>query len=206
MPNLEIDHFAISCARLADGVAYVEDTLGVKMGAIGYHPKMGTHNRLLSLGPSIYLEVIAIDPDATSPNYPRWFDLDGFAGTPRVTNWICRTGDLSGCLAKSPANTGEPMAFERNAFRWDMAVPKDGKLPFSGGFPALIQWHGDAHPAPLLDDTDVRLKSLRVFNPDAAACAAALEPLGGDKLAEFVKGEVGFELELATPSGTKVLR
>ena len=32
----------------------------------GRHPHMGTHNRLLSLGPDLYLEVIAVDPDARS--------------------------------------------------------------------------------------------------------------------------------------------
>ena len=37
---------------------------------------MGTHNALIKLGPALYLEIIAIDPDGTAPPRPRWFELD----------------------------------------------------------------------------------------------------------------------------------
>ena len=37
---------------------------------------MGTHNRVLGMAGGMYLEVIAIDPDAAAPERPRWFGLD----------------------------------------------------------------------------------------------------------------------------------
>ena len=76
---LAIDHIAVSAATLEDGSEWVEMALGVPLTGGGKHPHMGTHNRLLSLG-DLYLEVIAVDPAAPKPGYPRWFDLDHFAG------------------------------------------------------------------------------------------------------------------------------
>ena len=59
---------------------------------------MATHNRLLGLG-DLYLEVIAADPSAPRPAWPRWFDLDRFTGAPRLTNWICACDDLEAAVA-----------------------------------------------------------------------------------------------------------
>ncbi len=134
---------------------------------------MGTHNRLLSLG-DLYLEVIAVNPAAPPPGRPRWFDLDRFSGPPRLTTWICRCDDLPAALAAAPPGTGTPMALARGDFRWEMAVPDDGRLPFDGVFPALIRWHGALHPAPLLPDHGLRLSRLEVTHPQAGALRAAL--------------------------------
>ena len=71
---LRFDHLAVSAETLADGVAYVEQALGLALAGGGQHPLMATHNRLLGLG-DLYLEVIAADPDAPRPAHPRWFDL-----------------------------------------------------------------------------------------------------------------------------------
>ena len=84
IPMLTLDHIAISARTLAEGTAHVETLLGVTLGPIGHHAHMSTHNRLLGLG-DLYLEVIATDPDAPKPQWPRWFDLDHFAGPPRLT-------------------------------------------------------------------------------------------------------------------------
>ena len=57
---------------------------------------MGTHNRLLRLGPTWYLELLAIDPQGTTPAHPRWFELDEpamkarLASGPRLVHWIAR--------------------------------------------------------------------------------------------------------------------
>ena len=42
----------------------------------GEHPRMGTHNLLLRLGDSVFLEVLSPNPDAPPPSRPRWFGLD----------------------------------------------------------------------------------------------------------------------------------
>ena len=129
--------------------------------------KWAPTTRLLSLGPSSYLEVIAIDPAAPPPGRTRWFDLDRFAGPPKLTNWVVRCDDLVSALAVAPAGTGKIMQLARGDLHWRMAVPDDGCLPFDGGYPGLISWRGTAHPAAGLPDRGARLELLEIVHPKA---------------------------------------
>lgn len=165
--RVELDHIVVAGETLDAAVAFVEDALGVAMVPGGQHVEMGTHNRLLSLGPGLYLEAISIDPAATAPNHARWFALDDFAGKPRSTNWVLRTDDLDAACASAPAGLGDRMSFRRNGYTWDMAVPGNGKLPHDGACPALMQWTGDSHPARALPDSGCRLERLEITHPRA---------------------------------------
>lgn len=203
---LTFDHIAISAATLDQGVAAVESALGVSLAGGGRHPHMATHNRLLGLG-DLYLEVIAIDPSLPAPAWPRWFDLDNFRGTPRLTNWVARCENLTGALARSPAGTGVPVALQRNAYRWQMAVPADGKLPFDGCFPALIQWQGDLHPARALPESGVRLANLEIIHPDADELRAALSNLIIDPRIQITQGPAkDLRASFDTPHGRRSLQ
>lgn len=199
-----LDHLAVSAETLQDGIDAVETALGLKLTAGGEHPHMGTHNRLLGLGP-IYLEVIAIDPDAPPPGRPRWFDLDNISGRPRLTNWIARTEDLDAALALAPPGSGTPMDLARGDLTWRMAVPEDGKLPFSGAFPALIQWIGAAHPAGRLEDAGIRLRAFEIAHPDADSLRAALTPMFDPLPVSLHRGPPAFRAEFETPHGLRVL-
>lgn len=200
---LALDHLAVSCLTLEDGVQAVEAALGVALAGGGQHAHMATHNRLLSLGPDLYLEVIAADPSQPRPAWPRWFDLDRFAGPPRLTNWICRCGDLDAELAFSPEGTGHPVALSRGDFRWRMAIPASGILPFDNAFPALIQWEGTAHPAPRLPDHGIRLAHLDITHPQADALSAALAPRLRDERITFTQGTAAMKATFATPWGER---
>lgn len=203
---LTFDHIAVSAEALGPGTADVEAVLGQELLPGGEHPAMGTHNRLLSFGPDEYFELIAINPGAPGPDQPRWFDLDSFAGKTRVTNWICRCPDIEAAIALSPNGIGVPWHLERGDLKWTMAVPRDGKLPFDGLFPALIEWTGEAHPAPLLRDTGVRLKELRLFSPDADALRATLSLLLRDARVIVLAAETArIEAVLSTPEGDVTL-
>ncbi len=202
---LTLDHIAISAERLEAGAAEVERALGLPLQGGGQHAAMGTHNRLLSLGPD-YLEVIAIDPEGSAPAQPRWFDLDSFAGQTRATTWICRCDDLEAALAAAPEGAGVPWDLARGELSWRMAVPVDGKLPLGGLFPALIEWQGPAHPAPRLTDLGARLVGLRLFSPEAAALRAALAPLIEDARVEVITAPAPrMEAVISTPTGEVVL-
>lgn len=201
---LILDHLALAAETLEAGVAHVEAALGVTLAGGGQHPLMGTHNRLLGLG-DLYFEVIAIDPSAPRPAFPRWFDLDRFAGRPRITNWICRCADLEAELALSPPGTGAPVALSRADFRWRMAVPADGVLPFGNAFPALIQWEGPAHPAPRLPESGVRLDRLEIAHPEAGALAAALAGRLDDPRVALVPGAPAMRAAFDTPHGRRWL-
>lgn len=203
---LTLDHIAVSTTNLETGVSEVEAALGLPLAPGGQHAAMGTWNRLLSLGPEEYLELIAIEPGAPAPAQPRWFDLDNFSGPTRATTWICRCDDLDAALAVAPPGTGKPWALERGDLRWRMAVPADGKLSFDGLFPALIEWQGEAHPAPRLQDHGVRLVALELHSPEADGLRAALAPLIDDERIRVTQSDAaGMHAMLSTPSGDVVL-
>lgn len=69
---LRPDHLVISAETLAGAAEPLAKLFGAEFAPGGQHPLMGTHNRLLSLGPGEYLELIAIDPEAPQPAQPRW--------------------------------------------------------------------------------------------------------------------------------------
>lgn len=202
--TLIFDHIAVAAATLADGVAVVEEALGVTLAGGGAHPHMATHNRLLGLG-DLYLEVIAADPLAPRPAWPRWFDLDNFVGRPRLTNWVARCNDLTAAVACSPAEAGVPVALRRGDYAWEMAVPADGKLPFDGAFPALIQWHGDLHPTQALPDMGIRLRRLEIAHPDAAHLLKALRGRLVDPRLMITAGARDMRASFDTPHGMRVL-
>jgi hypothetical protein len=203
---LVLDHIAVAAETLAEGAAHVEAALGVELSDIGIHDRMGTHNRLLGLGPGVYLEVIAINPDAAPPAQARWFDLDNFTGKPRLTNWIVRTDDLAGVLKRAPRGLGVPISFARGPYLWQMGVPPDGKLPWDGAAPALIEWESALHPAERLPDRGCRLAGLTVEHPEAEAMLAAFPGLGEVAGVRVVAGPLKrLWAEIDTPTGRKFL-
>ena len=159
-----LDHLVVLARTLDEGAAFVRERLGVEAGPGGKHATMGTHNLLLSLGPEAYLEVMAIDPDAANPARPRWFSLDEaatrahIARGPALVHWAMRTDDLEAVARKSPDDV-EIVAFERGAFRWRMALTRDGSFPGYGTRATYIQWDS-AHPAPSMPDSGCRLVAL----------------------------------------------
>ncbi len=197
-----LDHLAVAGETLEEASAHIEQALGVALQAGGKHDKFGTHNRLLGLRDGLYLEAIAIDPLAPNPQRTRWFDLDRFKGSPRLTNWICRVPDIDASLTVFPDGVGLPVDLSRGALRWRMAVPPNGRLPFDNLFPALIQWQGDLHPAQMLQDSGCRLRRLIVCHPDALELAKGLGALGH---VVFDSGPAGLRAEIETPHGLRVL-
>lgn len=206
MTLLRLDHFAMSCVDLDAAARTLEERLGVVLSPRGEHKRMGTHNRLLGLGPDIYFELIAIDPGMPGPDHPRWFNLDAFSGPPRLTNWIVATDTMDTALKTLPDGMGTPLSLTRGDFAWNMAVPPGGVLPFDGWAPALIEWQGPAHPAPRLDDQGVRLQSLTLFHPQADELAQAFTPhLPRDTILCVPSDTPRLEARLSTPDGDVVL-
>ena len=203
---LTLDHLAVTCRTIEEGVSYVEAVLGVEMSPGGQHPVMGTHNALVSLGPDAYLEVIAIDPDQAAPLHRRWFDLDRYAGPPRMTHWICATDDLEDALADAPEGSGNPIELSRGDLSWRMAVPATGILPFDAAMPALIEWDTDLHPNTRLPDHGLRLARLDVFHPEADRLLGAFPALYNlDRVTLREGPEKRLIASISTPEGIRVL-
>ena len=184
MQRSELDHLVVASTRLDDGIDWVEQHLGVRPQPGGQHVTMGTHNALLKLGPRCYLEVIAIDPDGPPPARPRWFALDEatmrsrLASGPTLITWVLRCESLAAACARVP-DLGEILTMSRGDFHWQIAVPEDGSLPWSGVLPAAIQWSTGAdesvpHPCDRLPDSGCELLSLDLSHPAAVLGTAGI--------------------------------
>ena len=201
----ELDHIAVAGETLEGAVAHSEAALGVPLAAGGQHTHYATHNRLLGLEDGLYFEAIAPDPSQPKPSYPRWFGLDDFRGPARLDKWILRCDDIAAAQATFP-EAGEPVHLTRGAISWTMLVPPDGRLPFGGQFPAIIQWHTDTPPGKALPSAGVRLDSLTVHGPDAQELAARLAPAFEDARVRFVTGpERRLQAAFQGPDGARTL-
>ncbi|MFT4962390.1 MAG: hypothetical protein ACI92Z_003487 [Paracoccaceae bacterium] len=202
--DMLLDHFAVSGETLDAAIDAVETALGVSMQPGGQHDVFATHNALLGLADGLYLEAIAIDPDAARPTRPRWFGLDQFYGPARLTNWICRTNDMADTLSRLPG--GDPVSLQRGDLRWQMAVPADGMLPYDNLHPALITWQSPVHPSSVLTPSGCVLRRLVVSHPDAGALRQALSGDFADPRVVFEPGPAALMAEIETPHGLRVLR
>ena len=148
MPICKLDHLVVAAKTLEQGVSYIEGQLGVTVPAGGAHPLMGTHNRLMRLGAGVFLEIIAIDPQASQPERPRWYALDDsdmqdrIASRPALITWVVRADDISAAAGSSTIPPGPVIEGRRGDLVWQISVPDDGSMPEGGLFPTLIEWPG----------------------------------------------------------------
>ena len=181
-----LDHLVVGCADLVTGSAWLQRFLGVQLSDIGTHAKMGTQNRLLSLGPRCYLELIAIDQSVT-PAMPRWFGLDTadvrdrIAQRPRLIGWVAQTDNIDALSDATGGILGPVHAMLRGDFNWRISVPADG-FPIEGGLiPHLIQWDVPMHPSDRLADQGCRFTWMEAAHPSPAKVLYLLGELGLEK-------------------------
>ena len=209
MPGSRIDHLIVTAASLKEGADYVRRELGAEMQAGGEHVRMGTHNRLLKLGERLYLEVIAVNPDAARPGRPRWFGLDEPESirAPRLATWAARCDDIRAAAAASPVSLGKVEAMSRGNFEWLITVPEDGRLALGGLAPTLIQWRSEAHPADSLKDPGCSLIRLEGFHPRPEQVKGVLGSIGFEGEFPVSPGETpGLVSHIQTPAGPRRLR
>lgn len=186
MLRTRLDHIIVAARSLDEGADWVESRLGVRTPPGGRHEMMGTHNRVMALGDSVYLEIIAVDPGMAPPARPRWFGLDdpsvirSLADSPRLLTWAVNTDDLEVLTASSRTDVGEILEARRDDLRWKVALPDDGRLGAGGFFPLCIQWQMDFHPASCMPDPGCRLHSLTLYHPYPEWLRGLLEAIGAD--------------------------
>ncbi len=180
MAASRLDHLVVTAPTLEAATAHVESLLGVEMAPGGSHVRMGTHNRLLRLGETCYLEAIAIEPGAPAAIRPRWFGLDALpARAPaRLTTWAAATADLGRVLMDLQPSPGTVHAMARGDWQWRITVPADGQPPLAGCAPALIEWHDAHHPAQALPDRGCTLLRLSLVHPDPERVERYLAGIG----------------------------
>src|SRR5690348_9646989 len=175
----ELDHLVVTASALADGVAWVESILGVALQAGGEHQRMATHNALLRLGDSTYLEVIAPNPAASRPDEPRWFELDRMSADqlPRLATWVARTDDIKATTTGCHGEFGDIAPMSRGSVLWLITIPAQGALLAGGIIPMLVEWRIAKHPAAALEDKGCALRQLDLFHPNLDAVAKILDCL-----------------------------
>jgi hypothetical protein len=178
--HCHIDHVVVTAPTLERGADFVIRSLGVEPQVGGEHPRMGTHNLLLRLGDSLYLEVIAANPNAPKPQRPRWFSLDEQKpeSEPRLAAWVARTDNIQAACDGISEPLGEVEVMTRGSLQWRITVPADGSRPLVGIAPALIEWQTSAHPALNMKDAGCSLFQLEAFHADAMRVSILLGSLG----------------------------
>ena len=203
-----LDHITVVAPNLTMGSAYVEAALGVKPGAGRKHPGMATHNLLLALGPSLYLEVISPDPEAAPVMRPRWFGLDHvLEGTPaRLAAWVANTDDIAGAAVPE---LGDVETMRRESHTWKMTTRADGSVPLDGAAPLLIERSSSVHPAAALPQKGLQLRHLRIRHPAPNQVIALLAKIGlaSQPAVTVTQGsECSMVAEIQTPFGPRELR
>jgi hypothetical protein len=177
-----IDHLIYAAPDLDAAVEAVAARFGVRAAGGGQHVGLGTHNRLLSLGPRTYLEIIAPDPNQPEPAAPRPFGVDGVI-EPRLVGWAVSCDDIDEArdvAARQGFDPGEVLDGQRRTssgevLRWRLT----SNALVGGVVPFLISW-GDT-PSPALSAPEgLVLESFHVEHPDPAVITARLQALGTD--------------------------
>jgi hypothetical protein len=208
MPN-PVDHLLYACSDLERGRDEIEELLGVRPVIGGRHERFGTHNALLSLGPGVYLEVVARDPDLPVPAHGLLVDIPPEEGS-RLITWVLRVDDIDASARAAEAaglslGAVEPGQRETPAGEmicWQLTDPyanrRDGALPF------LINWGNTPHPSTVVPSAG-QLVSLAIEHPDAEALRDACSMLDADI---DVRAAAAFALTatIDTPAGRRYLR
>ena len=204
-----IDHLVYAAPHLGRAVDQVEWVTGIRATTGGSHPGMGTRNALISLGPLVYLEIVAPDPEQLEFRAPRVFRIDTLEA-PRIVTWAAKGSDLEKIAATEfdgDALLGTAIPGSRRNpngefLEWKLTDPyryrKEGIVPF------FIDWGVSPHPADTAA-TGATLASFRVEHPDPDYIRKIFDTLG--LLVPVTSGDrPALIAEIETPKGLIELR
>lgn len=210
------DHLVLATSSLDAGVEHLTETLGVTLPKGGEHPRYGTHNHVSSVGPSSFIEIIAVNADApprTHPDDTRWFALDDPAmqasikHAPRLITWVLGTDDIHRDLSIAKDHgfdLGDAVTVTRGDMHWLFSKREDGALVEDGTVPILIEWPRDFHPAPNMTDLGLRIENITIAHPEPDRLSNYFKAIGADGLATVSKS-AAFEKTLCTTMTTPTL-
>ncbi len=176
-----VDHLVYAVPDLEKAVTELEKKLGVAPVMGGQHRSQGTHNALVHLGNSCYLEIIAPDPSNKDFNGQRWMGID-LVTEPKITRWAVKSNDLerdSAYLSTVDPRLGELKGGSRKKtdgkkLFWKATItlptPEVEVLPF------VIDWKGADHPTNSLPKV-CKLIELRGMHPTPYMIEAAVHSL-----------------------------
>ena len=165
----KLDHIVFAASTLEEGSSFIEKKLQVKLGNIGYHKDMGTHNRVVKISESVYLEVISTDPNFVTTKYQRWFNLD----CPKLQSQLKKSPQVIGYVIESDDKKilkyYEPFfKASRGEYKWQFSMPstKSNNLVDqsyqNGIMPRLINWES-GKPINKMKDNNLDLLNLEII-------------------------------------------
>jgi hypothetical protein len=213
MTMLKLDHLTVIAPTLSEGVAHVRVCLDLDIPFGQRHGYMGTYNHLLQLGDMVYLEVIALDPDAQAPARARWFGLDNkkavmadWDAGRRLRGWVARTDMMDAVLAGREDIFGRKIALPWTDPSFDFAILDDGSLPLDGAVPSIIDRRGQARSMANIAELGARLKSFSLQYPDAASLSRLYQTLNIDRPPTIVHGsDLRYQAQVETAAGLREL-
>ena len=146
----KLDHIVFGSYTLEEGTEFVENILQTKLSDIGYHKEMGTHNRVIRISETIYLEVISIDPKISNLNNKKWFNLDNpnlqskLKKLPQIIGYVIEYKDFNMSKYYDPF-----FEASRSNYKWQFAMPTyknniiDSEIISTGIIPSLISWKSE---------------------------------------------------------------
>lgn len=210
---LKLDHLTVIAPTLEEGVLHVSNCLDLDVPFGTRHDYMGTHNHRLQLGGSVYLEIVALDPDGTPPARTRWFGLDDQAAVRsdweegrRLRGWVASTVDVASEIARHKGVFGETVPLPFGDPTFSFSIPADGSLPLNGAAPSLIDHRDDPTSMARIPDLGARLVSFSLEHPEPVTIGALYDALAIDRPPTVVAGStLRYRAQIDTPSGVKEL-
>lgn len=211
--SLALDHLVVVAPTLEEGKVWVESLLGAEMRPGGRHNELGTHNVLLRIGEDVFLEVIAIDPEAAHQG-PRVFGIadpeaarkDWEAGR-RLQTWVARTTTLDDVLATHTDLLGGRKRVTRGERAWTMSILPDGSLPLAGLLPTAVQYEPGMVPARHMPDAGCQLLGLTLVHPEPETIRDLLARLDVQGPVTVEQGQAPLlSARIATPRGEVEMR
>jgi hypothetical protein len=202
--TVKLDHILLGVADLDAGSAAFAAATGVLPATGGTHPGFGTRNRLVSIGPDCFFEVIAPDPAQAIGGMARAEMIAGLTA-PTLLTFAIQTTDLDGLIARATAagltpGVRVPMSRTRpDGVRLDWTVIRFAHPVYGEAIPFAIDWQGSPHPS-TTSPGGCTLGRLVVLHPSPAGLAAIYRAIG---LEVEVRGALrpGFIVAMETPKG-----
>lgn len=165
----KIDHLVYTADTLNAGMDEIESKLGVRPALGGSHPDFGTHNAVLSLGPSCYIEVIAPDPNLKAPDRGLPFGM-GTSSTSHIATWALRCERIENQVTVAKRDgldlglveSGNRRKQDGDMLSWKLTNPY--ALLFDGAVPFLISWGKTSHPSSMIPQGG-ELSGFRIEHP-----------------------------------------
>jgi len=205
---LPLDHLVYAVPDLGEAMTRFEKKLGVGAWFGGRHEGFGSHNAILPLQETSYVELIALDPDNPEPAMPPPFGLAELS-EPRLVTWAVRSQDIEADTARSKErgyDTGLTLPASRttpDGVRLEWKLTLHPEPVFDGLVPFVIDWAATPHPA-RPDEADIARCTLQSFSglhPQASSVTETLGALGAE-LTVQQGGAPGLRATLAGPAGT----